>query len=343
MLYHFGLNAPGNLSVTMFFVLSGFLITWLLLKEERAAGSVSLAGFYARRTLRIFPAYYVFVVASVAADRLLDDPWTPGQVAAALTYTLNYYNAFLGHDTTPAAHAWSLAVEEQFYVLWPLAFLLLARRGRRALAAALAAAVVAAAAWRSCLFLRVGVPTHYVYNAFDTRFDSLAIGCLMAVLGSRREFLGFARAVAWRPWLPALTLAALAWSRLATPAAYAYTLGYTVDSLLLAVLMLQVMQLHRSRAWSWLEWRPMRYLGAVSYPMYLWHGWAITAGRHVEVVPPAARLLIGIGVCVAVASLSYYVVEKPILALRPRVERWLRARGPLLPARVRPAIGTEGG
>ena len=141
---HFGYAAPAGLSVTMFFVLSGFLITWLLLKEFEQTQSISIPSFYLRRTLRIFPAYYAFIVASILADRLLGDPWTSAQITAAMTYTVDYYNAFLGHNATPAPHAWSLGVEEQFYLLWPLALLLLLRYGRTAAAIAMASCIAIA-------------------------------------------------------------------------------------------------------------------------------------------------------------------------------------------------------
>jgi peptidoglycan/LPS O-acetylase OafA/YrhL len=342
ILYHFGVNAPGGLSVTMFFVLSGFLITWLLLKEQGATGGVSLRIFYARRTLRIFPAYYAFVIASIVLDYVLGDPWTRDQATVALTYTLNYFNALNGHNATPAPHVWSLAVEEQFYLVWPLAFVLLARRaGRRTLVLGLAAAMVVGLGWRSLAYIGFGFPHHYIHNAFDTRFDSLAIGCLMAVVSVHPVFLDFARAVAARPWYPLFTLGLLTASRMGGSDAYGYSLGYTVDSLLLAVLVLQMMQLHRSLAWRWLEWRPVRYLGTISYPVYLWHSWALGAGNKVLMVPPAGRFVIAFALAVAAGTASYYLIEQPMLSLRPRLEAFLRARGPLFPRRARPAISVE--
>ena len=120
MVYHFGIDAvPGDLGVSAFFVLSGFLITWLLLKEYRDTGTISLRRFYTRRMLRIFPAYYVFVAASFAIDTVRGDHWRPGLGLSALLYVVNYYNAFQGHPATSIAHAWSLGIEEQFYLLWP--------------------------------------------------------------------------------------------------------------------------------------------------------------------------------------------------------------------------------
>src|SRR5207253_11425408 len=131
--YHLGFaRVPGDLGVSAFFVLSGFLITWLLLKEDRATGRVSLSRFYTRRVLRIFPAYYAFLALSFVIDQLRHDPWSPALRNSAIFYAVNYFNAYQGHPNTSIAHAWSLAIEEQFYLLWRLAFLLLRRQGGRA-------------------------------------------------------------------------------------------------------------------------------------------------------------------------------------------------------------------
>ncbi|HEX9393047.1 MAG TPA: acyltransferase, partial [Gemmatimonadales bacterium] len=181
MIYHFGINAvPGDLGVSAFFVLSGFLITWLLLKEHGATGDVSLRQFYTRRVLRIFPAYYAFIVLTYAADHLRGQAWPPGLAPSALFYLVNYFNALHGHPTTSIAHAWSLGIEEQFYLLWPLLLLVLLRGGVARVARALVILIVVVVAWRCVLLLGLHVDRAYLYNAFDTRFDNLAVGCLLA-------------------------------------------------------------------------------------------------------------------------------------------------------------------
>src|SRR5450759_2378891 len=194
ILYHSGVvtNVPGDLGVTAFFVLSGFLITWLLDKEYDRTGTVSLKEFYIRRTLRIFPAYYVFIVLSLGADAVLGHPWSKGLIASAFSYTVNYYNAFLGHPSTSVAHAWSLAVEEQFYLLWPITFLALRRKASSALRQqALVSAILFVLIWRSALFLLAHVRPSYVYNAFDARADALAVGCFMALAREGKTYRRF--------------------------------------------------------------------------------------------------------------------------------------------------------
>jgi peptidoglycan/LPS O-acetylase OafA/YrhL len=318
---HSRFNAlPGDLGVSAFFVLSGFLITWLLLREREDTGAISLRGFYFRRTLRIFPAYYVFLVASLAADTLLGALWTAGLAAAGFLYGMNYYNAFLGHPATSLAHCWSLAVEEQFYLIWPWMFRSLAPRGTRTLVRALVALTLGVMAWRCFLYLGLRVGEAYVYNAFDTRFDNLAVGCLLAVgLGSARVRAVAAQIGRWQV-LPLVTLLLLWISRTRISNDWHYGPGFTVDAILLAVLLVQLMQLSTTLMWRWLEHPVVRYLGQISYPMYLWHAWGQSAGRHMPVLSPELRFVLGVAFTILFASGSYAFVEKPFLRLKRRYE-----------------------
>lgn len=320
MLSHDGISAvPGDLGVTAFFVLSGFLITWLLLKERERTGGVSLRAFYLRRALRIFPAYLAFIGLSIGMDAFLGTPWAHSRILAALTYTINYQNAFNGH-TGPAAHAWSLAVEEQFYLLWPLLMVLLGpvKRAR----VGLVALIIAVCAWRSFLFLGMGAPDSYVYNAFDTRFDSLAIGCLLAMVAASPGFLRAAHAVARRAWYPLPVVAAIYVSRELIGSNWHYSAGFTVDSLLVAVLITQLLQLSSTRGWSWLNSRFAVWMGALSYPLYLWHAWGLSAADNItgtEALLP--NLVVGVILSFILASCSYYGIEKYFLGIKDRLTR----------------------
>ncbi len=332
-------HVPGDLGVSAFFVLSGFLITWLLLRERAETGTISLRRFYARRTLRIFPAYYVFLLLSLAADTALGTPWTLGLAAAAFLYGMNYYNAFLGHPSTSLAHCWSLAVEEQFYLIWPWLFRALVARGQRTLVTALVAIIAGVMAWRCLLYLGLGVPEAYAYNAFDTRFDNLAVGCLLAVgLGDARARRA-ATHLARSQLLPLVTLALLWISRERISNAWHHGPGFTVDALLLAVLLVQLVQLSRAPLWRWLEHPGVRYVGRISYPMYLWHAWGLSAARHVDALPPLGRFALGVALTLGVASASYFFVEKPFLRLKRRYERHPAEDGRL----AGPRSGRSGG
>ena len=311
-------GVPSDLGVSAFFVLSGFLITRLLIDERDIRGEVSLSRFYLRRTMRIFPAYYAFLLLSFLLDARHGQHWTPALLGSSVTYTVNYFNALHHHPSTSVAHAWSLAVEEQFYLLWPLLFIVLARRGRRALIAGVSLLALAAAAWRSWLALVGHADVSYLYNAFDTRFDNLAIGCILALSVDHSLVSAVAERVGRRAWFPLVTLAFLLSSRLALPQSYHYSAGFTVDAILLAVLITQLLQLCGTPLWSWLERPVTRYLGTISYPIYLYHAWGASVGRHLPVPGPGGKFLAGVLATIALASGSYYVVERPFLMLKRR-------------------------
>jgi peptidoglycan/LPS O-acetylase OafA/YrhL len=320
--YHAGLiqGIPGDLGVTLFFVLSGFLITWLLLREFVATGSISIRTFYARRALRIFPAYYVFILFSLALDTVLGHRWSLGLVSVAFTYLVNYYNAFLGHPTTSIAHAWSLAVEEQFYLLWPLACLALLRRSRDTAAYAVSLVILAVVAWRSVLFLMLHAPTSYVYNAFDTRCDALAIGCFLALSLEREWFHSLERWVRSIWPLPLVILGLIWLSRHYGSSAYHYSIGMTVEALLIAVFMIQMLGLSSSPLWSWLDHPVARWLGLISYPSYLYHAWGLSVGERL--LPHAPKLLtfaVGYAATLCFAWGSFRIIERPFLAIKDRL------------------------
>jgi peptidoglycan/LPS O-acetylase OafA/YrhL len=317
--YHAGVmqGVPGDLGVTLFFVLSGFLITWLLAKEFAATGSISIRTFYARRALRIFPAYYVFILFSLAVDTAQGHRWSRGLIAVAFAYLVNYYNAFLGHPTTSVAHAWSLAVEEQFYLLWPLACLALLRRSRNTAAHGVAIVIVAVVVWRSILDLFLHAPVSYLYNAFDTRCDSLAIGCFLALSLETRWFHLAREKLQSSALLPLVTLALIWLSHHFGTSAYHYTVGMTVDAGLLAVFMVQMLGLSARSLWSWLDHPVARWLGRISYPSYLYHQWGLSVGTRL--VPHAPQLLVfavGYAATLCFAWGSYRIVERPFLAIK---------------------------
>lgn len=163
--------------------------------------------------------------------------------------------ALNGHAITSVSHAWSLAIEEKLYIVWPFIFLALARGGRRRLIMGLIALVSAILVWRSIAYLWPGAGSAYVYNAFDTRFDSLAMGCLLAVplgLPHVRRIGQWVSAATRKPFVMIALLLVL---RLLTPLTYRYSAGVTIDALLVAVLIVQLLALHHSRTWSWLEHR----------------------------------------------------------------------------------------
>jgi peptidoglycan/LPS O-acetylase OafA/YrhL len=320
--YHFGVAyAPGGYGVVLFFVLSGFLITRLLLGEFRKDGTVSLRNFYIRRALRIFPAFYAYwilvVLALLATGRHV--PW--GHAASAFVYVSNYYNAILGDPNTGFSHTWSLAIEEQFYLLWPLCLLWMLRQ--RANALALVCCTVALLwIYRIVLTTVFSVDQGYVYAAFDTRADALLVGCTLAIaLHDRGTHDAIARVVR-HDWIAAVAIA-LAVAVIATgyrvEGRFRDTTGLLMVPPLFALLLSHIASAPTGLLVRALDTRAMVYLGRISYPMYLYQEVAIDPAKRIAAgLPPLARLLFVYGVVVALASLSYFVIERPFLSLKTR-------------------------
>jgi peptidoglycan/LPS O-acetylase OafA/YrhL len=319
--YHFGFeHIPGGYGVVMFFVLSGFLITWLLLKEQGRTGTISLTGFYRRRSLRIFPAFVVYWIALVGLLVLTGRPVNWPHAWSALLYVSNYYNAILGDPNTGFSHTWSLAIEEQFYLLWPFAFLLLRNSGER-LARWIAGSIIAVWVYRCVLVYGFGVDQGYLYAAFDTRVDALMVGCLLAVVLHRGLFERFWTVVTSHPLLPLLTIGVIALGifggSLVPVARYRDVLGFAVVPPLMAVLIVQLIGLSDSPLWRWTQSAPSAFLGRISYPLYLWHQLTLGPVRNrLGEYPVVVQLAAALAVTILVATASYYIVERPFLRLK---------------------------
>ncbi len=331
---HYMALPTGNLGVEMFFVLSGFLITTLLLKELAKTGTVSLAGFYRRRVRRIFPAYYVFWAISLAIAVFEGHAPREGQLAATFFYFTNYYQALINTSHPFIRHGWSLAVEEQFYLLWPLFFRTFGSNLRR-LAWMTLGVALACVSWRIAAFaLWKSAADWYAYNVFECRADQLLWGCLLAVALHRRWFSRFFAALCASPWFLVLTAAALLFSARQQPSGAARGIsGYLVEGLLSAVLLVQAMGLTTgSAAWRLLN-NPLGAFGArISYPLYLYHLLPRTSGI-VAGLNMWRAAAVGIPLSIAMAVLSYELVEKRFLrpagALKAGpISTWTEAPGP---------------
>ena len=326
VLYHFGFEAVnGGQGVLIFFVISGFLITWLLLKEEEKWGSVSLKLFYLRRTLRIFPAFYAYWFLVVVGFSLLGKHVDSWQSIASFLYVNNYYQALLGDPNTALSHTWSLAIEEQFYLLWPTLFIALRTPARRM--RALMAALLAVWIYRAVAVLVFGIPQGYVYEALDIRSDHLIVGCLLATMLYYGAATRVWNAVCRRPALIWVTLALFAISSSMPQLVswrYRDLVGFTVDPVLAAILIVQGLAFASSSA-AWMNVGIIRWLGRMSYSIYLYQQIALHPVRDaLHSMPVLVQLVAAISVCVAVSAFSYYVIERPFLALK---DRWgMRAK-----------------
>ena len=322
VVYHMGCPLGlGSQAVEFFFVLSGFLITWLLLKEEDLNGRISLRGFFVRRSLRIFPPFYVYWLVSIVAMLLASWPIPWGVMWAAFFYVSNWYHAIYGPVSSPVSHCWSLGLEEQYYLLWPLAFAALATRKQFRIWSV--GAVILLIWLRRAECLSHEGSNNYVYHALDTRVDQVLVGTWTAIAIHQGGLRWLARLLASSPWLIAITLTLLVlqfqqddrddWRGLRG-------LGFVVESVLFMVLILQV--LCHSRFWlvRWLDWRLMVHLGALSYSTYLWHQLPVGAARYrLTHLDPTVRAIVVVLAVLVLAHLSYYFVERPSLRLKNRI------------------------
>jgi len=319
VLYHCGLQrVPGGLGVLVFFVLSGFLITWRLLEEDDASGTVSLKHFYFRRALRIVPPFYVYWILLTGALVLLDKRILWGQAIASLLYVGNYYQAIGGDPNTGYSHTWSLAIEEQFYLLWPLLFRRF-RADRQALPRGLAIGVLTIWVYRLVIRFGLGVGQSYVYEAFDTRADHLMIGCLLAVVLRAGWGARFWALVCGQPWRLGLPVGLLAISTAAQNTwghGYRDGVGFIVDPVLTAIALAQLIALRSTLPARWLDRPFSRFLGRISYSTYLYQQIVVEPVlRGLGAVPRFAGIAVAVAAVHAVAAVSHYLVERPFLRL----------------------------
>ena len=330
---------PGYLGVLGFFVLSGFLITWLLAREFDTTGAISIRNFYCRRMLRIFPAFYCYLAVYVIYAAVNAIPIARGAIASAFFYVSDYFVVFQPPANFGLEHTWSLSVEEQFYLLWPWIFRWQADHPKR-LARGLVWAMVLVQLWRPFLLYVWKTPNRHVMRAFDSQCDALLAGCLLAVLLKTQPaspvWHRLARSV-YSPLAPLFALGGsfyLFWRWRAV----GLSIGAAIAPYAFAILILQLILLSARAPWSWLNWPTVRYLGRISYPLYLYHRVTMQLGlTWTKTYPLAIQIAAGLGVTIATASLSYFLMERPFLRRKSRVA--LRSREPILFARSASASG----
>lgn len=318
--YHFGFElVPGAHGVMIFFVLSGFLITWLLIKENERDGDVSLTNFYKRRVLRIFPAFYVYWLLLVGLLMVTGKEIHWPHAWSSFFYTSNYFIALNGDPNNGFSHTWSLAIEEQFYLLWPCLFLLW-RASLKKMALFLVALIAAVWLYRAVLCFAFGVGHGYIYPAFDTRLDHLMIGCLLAVVIKIGALKRLWRATSAHAALPLVTIALLILSIRAGNAygqRYLDVFGFAIEPLLIAILVTQLIALSDTAPWRWVENPAIKFLGRISYSLYLYQQITLFfAKKALSAYPVVLQLAAAIFLTVAVAAISYFVVERPFLKLK---------------------------
>lgn len=322
---HAGLKnlVPGGFGVTIFFVLSGYLITSLLCIELERHGQIDIRSFYLRRAFRILPLLYITLAVAIVLG-LAGETGGPVTLGAVLSQGLHWSNYYLiahGPDSVVAGTIvlWSLAVEEHFYLLFPILFRFTSKGlSRRALGWLLASACVACLCWRLVLILVLHQPGVRTELGTDTRFDGLLFGCLMAVVANPAR-----NDVNWMTlnrvrWAALMAVPVLLLTFLYRNEVFRDTWRYTLQSIALLPLFAYVIRDRFSLAFRALNLRWLAELGTLSYGLYLVHAvvleWFI---RHLQ----TSKFVLGaatLATAILVSKLLQLGVERPMLRLRKR-------------------------
>lgn len=318
---------PGGFGVTIFFFLSGYLITTLLRREWERTGTISFRNFYLRRAYRIFPPLYIVLVLFflLAVSGVVPHQMRPEAVLSQIFFWTNYYSIEHGggYFVPTTGVYWSLAIEEHFYFVFPLLFLGATRRWNyHDVARLFLFLCIAVLVWRIWLVFAQEVSWRYTYSATDARFDSLLFGCILGVWRnpvSDPEWKNRANnKLAYLILSGALVL--LLTTFIFRDDRFRETVRYTLQGIALLPLFWLAIRHPDWLVFRWLNWRPVRYLGVVSFTFYLCHGMALEfADRLIKEQVP--RALLGFVFALLFSSLMYYLVEKPIVKLRKRLHK----------------------
>jgi peptidoglycan/LPS O-acetylase OafA/YrhL len=325
---HAGLDKkiPGGLGVTIFFFLSGYLITTLLRTEADQNGHISIRDFYIRRVLRIFPPFYlaIFLGMLLHWTGVLDGPIGNGTLMQSL-HLGNYWTIFrqthglsLDGIARGSNVLWSLAVEEHFYLIFPVLYVLLRKRlnpaGQATVLAVICGLILL---WRCVLVLHFHVADVRTFCGTDTRADSILWGCIFAIacnpMLDKPRVLGL-RLIA----LFVLAVAVMGLTLRVRDERFRETLRYTLQGLILFPVFTAAIIYHESPMFRWLNWKPIRQLGLLSYSLYLVHYTVIyVVAAHVKSTP-LIRGIISFAVSLAVSLAFFHGIERPCARLRKR-------------------------
>jgi peptidoglycan/LPS O-acetylase OafA/YrhL len=285
--------------VALFFGLSGFLITELLLEEYERSGGISLRAFYVRRVRRLLPALLASIAAIAVAGIFLGPLFFTWQMAAAALLYVGNWVLVSGRNLASLTHTWSLAVEEQFYLAWPLIICLVARRGRRAVMVVAGIGIAAALTW-FVWAVAVGAPWYRIYFSSEAAALPLLTGAATAAWMGRR-----ARPATKSPFRH------VGWGLIVVGAALPELATVTVTPITTALAVALVLPAAAGSRAPLLESRALRWFGKRSYSIYLWNGAFAYWLREVWHWPWWGMLLMVVPAGVLLGAASYRWIEMP--------------------------------
>jgi peptidoglycan/LPS O-acetylase OafA/YrhL len=342
-----------NLGVIFFYTLSAFLLTYLAVREHGRSGTFDVKRFYMRRCLRIWPLYFTFLtvaISMVAVDARTTEGheqwiWTKDHLWLFLGFISNWSLAFnhmgthVDHSSSALAIVWSIAVEEQFYFVYPVLIGLVLASRRRARGFLMALTMCALASRVLFLFLPVGNPSMGsaggMYYATSTYLDVFAAGATAGWFAARQSTLGYGLLWLQRRWVgvllgASLIAACVTWrEQFWYPYSYAAVVMYSATGVLFAVLLLWMVVNRDASVCRVLRSTPLRTLGVLSFGMYLWHPvaqrivnanlsrFAVASDIATE-LKTALSFILYILVCLGITALTYGLIERPALALKTR-------------------------
>lgn len=317
-----GAFAGGFIGVDVFFVLSGFLITSLLVREKAATGGLSFRRFYIRRALRLLPAMFGFLAVNLAFVSIIGENVraTLRQSVYVIFYVSNFAQSYFDRPMfrSSLSLTWSLSIEEQFYLIWPALLLfgiLRFARSRNQVLLVIGLGALASALIRAGIYNDgLGYPAAYIRT--DAHADGLLIGAGAALLWRWRMVpLRYLNQLAT---ISALGLVAIAILYPKTNSAM-FLGGFTAVALMTAIVILGVVE-NRFSLMPVVEWAPLRTLGRVSYGVYLYHALGLRiAARHIPHENAVPLTIAGLSVAAVLVATSWFVIEQPFLRLKDRI------------------------
>jgi peptidoglycan/LPS O-acetylase OafA/YrhL len=314
-----------DFGVTVFFFLSGFLITTLMRSEFDRNGSVNIRHFWLRRALRILPPFYLVALAATLIALILYPPGTvyaPAMTAELLFYA-NYWGIYgINREAPGTGVVWSLAVEEQFYLLFPLLYISIQklRVPRFEQAWLLWGLCVLILAWRCALVMAMHSESARIYIATDTRVDSVLFGCALAVWNNPVLDEPTGSPGLWKFLLLPAALAALLICFLFQSTVFRETWYFSIQGAALTLVFIAAIRFHTWPLFRFLNWRPVVFIGTLSYSLYLVHDVLLRAVARLWPQSHAwQRAVISLAASVIAAWAIYVLVEKPCARLRKRL------------------------